>query len=122
MKMQAKTEVTAVNDDLFDNMKVGAYLIWERVQGEGALNFWHCTEEIAGFLKCRSLFDLNSIKAVIKKDVFDVEYIDFVRNISYRLYLYTHRNDAIVNWFDSEQLLRNDEWVSAVTRVAKELQ
>ena len=41
-----------------------------------------------------------------------------VRNIAYRMYLYTDNPDELTNWFLSERLLDSNVWVQNITAMA----
>jgi len=107
-----------MNDILFDNTKIASYFFWEYTQADNALALWVCAEDTANYMEVAGIFEPAQIDGIIKKGVYSVEYIAFVRHIAYRLYVYTGNDEADTNWFNAEKLIRNDEWCAAVTKIA----
>jgi hypothetical protein len=120
--MHARTSTHArgviMNQPLFENTKLAAYFLWERTACENTLNLWNCAEDIACYLEQNEILSSERIVDFLKYGRFDIRYIQFVRHISFRIYLYTGREDSLANWFAAESLLENGEWRSAIAAMA----
>ncbi|MDR2938976.1 MAG: hypothetical protein LBV08_01505, partial [Clostridiales bacterium] len=65
--------------------------------------------DITSILEFEKLSNLQEI---------DVEYINLIRNIAFRVYIYTNTKDMMTNWLVAENLAKNYEWVEAITIAA----
>lgn len=105
---------------LFDKTKVAAYFLWEYTHYANSLNLWNCAEDIACYFERVQFESVDDIREVIKKGYKNEGYIDFVRNIAYRIYIYTGISNAHYNWIAAEKLLVNGEWCGAMIYMANE--
>lgn len=108
-----------MKQNLFDNTKVAAYYLWEYTKHENALDLWHCAEDIAYYFEREDIISISRLKSILQGSRFFFPYIDFVRNIAYRMYVCTNIADPYRNWYMAEKLLDNQEWVKAVIEVAR---
>lgn len=107
-----------MSDMLFDNTKLAAYYLWERTGCENALNLWYCAEDMACYLEQYNILDDRRVESILRLGVNDPAYIQFLRHLSYRIYVYTGKADDWDNWFTTEQLLADSEWVRSLTEMA----
>lgn len=107
-----------MNKDLYEKTKIVAYYLWECTGHENALSLWYCAEDLAHFFETREFFTVESIM-LHTGGCYDIRYIAFVRNIAFRIFVYTKNSDHLKNWYDAEALLGNKEWVDAVIQVAQ---
>jgi len=104
---------------LFDCTKVTAYFLWEYTHCDNALGLWTCAEDIANFMEFADIFTPESIRDIQAKGLYSYEYIDFMRNIAFRIHVYSGQDHAETNWFTAERLVGNDEWCRSVTDIAR---
>ncbi len=104
-------------EGIFDDIKVIAYFLWEYTHSDNALGLWTCAEDIACHFEefDLSMDDFAYIKGLSK---YDYNYISLLREIAYRIYVYTGNEDHIFNWFVAERLIENGEWCNAIVKVA----
>jgi len=107
-----------MSEQLFDSTKIASYFLWEYTQAENALALWVCAEDTANYLEASGIYDQAQISAIIEKGIFSYEYIEFIRHIAFRIFVYTGHDSAEGNWFVAEKLIRNHEWCAAVVRIA----
>lgn len=107
-----------MNDALFENTKLAAYFLWEVTGCSNAMDLWYCAEDMACYFEREGILDETRVNSVMQLDVCDPGYIFFLRHVAYRIYIYTNRPSAPVNWYDAEKLLANGEWVRALTDMA----
>ncbi len=107
-----------MNPKSFDSVRVVSYFIWEYTSHENALSLWYCAEDMACFLEGKKILDPSFFRRFRTMDKNDQEYIDFVRHIAYRLFVYTGRHDRLANWFAAEKLICNHEWCVAICKTA----
>ncbi|MDR2648574.1 MAG: hypothetical protein LBB94_02495 [Clostridiales bacterium] len=107
-----------MNEILFDNTKRAAYFLWEYTRIDNTLRLWYCAEDIACFLEQSNILSLSQLEPIINLDTADPGYIQFVRHIAYRIYIYTGNSNAVLNWFTAEHLLENGEWRQALICMA----
>jgi hypothetical protein len=69
-------------------------------------------------LEQSGLLTPEKITELLTLGKYDLKYIQFVRHIAYRIYLYTNRDDKLANWYCAESLLENGEWRSAICIMA----
>ena len=103
---------------LLENTKLASYFLWEYTRGDDTLQLWYCAEDIACFLEQSDIICAKRLESILTLDVYDLGYIQFVRHIAFRIYIYTGNDDALFNWFTAEHLLGNGEWRSAVLYMA----
>ncbi len=104
--------------DLLESVNKAAYFIWEATGYKNTLEIWYCSEDIACFLERNNILNRQDFEKIIKLNGTDNEYIGLIRNISFRIYIYTNNKDTQNNWFVAEKLSKNYEWVDAITAVA----
>ncbi len=104
-------------DACFNDVKVISYFLWEYTNHDNALGLWSCAEDIACHFEEYGLTmeDFRIIRSLSKTDL---NYIAFIRQIAYRIYVYTQNEDHILNWYVAERLIMNGEWCDAIIRVA----
>jgi len=107
-----------MNETVFEHTKRAAYFLWEYTHVDNTLQLWYCAEDIACFLEQADILNESRLEAILALDVYDLGYIQFVRHIAYRIYIYTNNSDALFNWFTAERLLGNGEWREAVLFMA----
>lgn len=101
------------------NTKLAAYFLWEYTGADDTLNLWYCAEDMACFLERQGILGGGRLEAILALGVRDPGYIQFVRHIAFRVYIYTGNSDALFNWLTAERLLGNGEWRQAVLYMAK---
>jgi len=108
-----------MNIDLFNSTKLAAYFLWETTQYGNALELWYCAEDIASFMERFQVETEADVEAVLRQGKTDPGYIEFLRHVAFRIYIYTNREDADTNWFDAERLVCNVEWRRASVAIAR---
>jgi hypothetical protein len=111
--------VILLNQSLFENTKLAAYFLWERTKSENTLNLWNCAEDIACFLEQSDMLAPEKVAGILSIGKYDLRYIQFVRHIAYRIYIYTGHESSVSNWYDAEALLENSEWRGALAKMAQ---
>jgi hypothetical protein len=106
---------------MFENTKVAAYYLWDHTRCESALDLWYCAEDIACYFEQMGIRDSANVGSIKKLGVHDLGYIQFVRHVAYRIYIYTNQPDAETNWFAAERLLGVPEWVDSIIQMADAL-
>ena len=104
--------------ELFEDTKLAAYFLWEHSGYANALDLWYCVEDMACYFERGDITDEQYVDNIKALGVQDPGYIEFVRNIAFRVYIYTNCGDALTNWYMAERLLRVGEWVRALTGMA----
>jgi len=107
-----------MEEKLFDDTKLAAYHLWEHTRLDNTLQLWYCVEDIACFLKQSDILTDTQFEAIVRLNEHDLGYIQFVRHIAYRIYVYTGNSDALFNWYTTENLLGNMEWRQALVGMA----
>ncbi len=107
-----------MNKLLTEKTEVVAYFLWEETGNNNALHQWYCAEDIACFLEDCAIFTPDDIKRIMDRGPQDLGYIEFVRHIAFRIYVYTDDQGAATNWFAAERLLANREWCACATELA----
>lgn len=107
-----------MKEKLFECINVASYFLWEYTKSENALGLWCCVEDIANMLEQNGITSLETINQIIALGKESEKYIEFLRDISYKIFSYTGNIDHIKNWFLSERLLDNEEWKNAVVTIA----
>lgn len=102
----------------FECTKVVSYYLWEHTGCENALGLWYAAEDIAAFFEQTNILDTEMVNSIKRLGLGSEGYIWFVRNIAYRLYIYTNNHDDIANWYLAEQLLNNPAWLQNLTAMA----
>jgi hypothetical protein len=103
---------------LFEHTKVVSYFLWEYTGCDRALELWYCAEDIACYFEQMGILSADRVTAVKQLGVYDPAYIHFLRHVAFRIYIYTGQPDANTNWFITERLLVNPEWVAALVGMA----
>ncbi len=107
-----------MNEALVESIKNAAYFQWEQTQFPLALSQWYCAEDIACFLEEMGILCEDDIISVLSNDKVDLGYVEFVRHIAFRFYVYSGENQQETNWYDAEKILHNSEWRKSITAVA----
>jgi len=107
-----------MNGILFENTKIAAYFLWEKTRCSNAMNLWYCAEDIACFFERSGYLDKNSIDGILSFNSHCDIYINFMRHVAYRIYIYTECENDLVNWFAAEQLIKICEWTQALANMA----
>lgn len=107
-----------MKDSLFENTKLASYHLWLQTKGSNTVSLWCCAEDIACFFEENGIENQYNIRNIIEKGFQDSAYIYFIKNIAFRLYLYTNESDALKNWLDAEALSRNKEWLESQLHMA----
>ena len=102
----------------FECTKTVAYYLWEYTEYENALDLWYTAEDIACFFEQGNILDVRMVENIKELDVDNEAYIWFIRNIAYRLHLYTNNPNELGNWFLVERLVSNPYWVQNLTDMA----
>lgn len=101
-----------MKDKLQYSMHVVSYFLWQYTDHENALDLWNCTKDIVKCLESDEINHLEDVMEIRSKSKYDYAYIRFVRNIAYRIYVFTNNKDSATNWHTAEKLIRNEEWVT----------
>ncbi len=107
-----------MNNILSESTKVASYLLWEKTQHNSALELWYCCENIALYFEQNNITSLIRLDEILKKSKSDYTYINFVRNVAYRIYLVSKEDDAFKNWYITESLLNDYEWSRSIVNMA----
>lgn len=107
-----------MNGEFFDSIKISAYFLWEYTESQNALGLWCCAEDIANFFAMNKIISFSQAENIINLNKNDSMYIEFVRNISYRIFLYTNNRDFKRNWYIAERLIYNGEWLYNIVKAA----
>lgn len=107
-----------MNNELMEATKLAAYFQWEYTGYNNALSHWYCAEDIACFLETYGVLSIDQIKGILSRGFSDLGYIEFVRHIAFRIYIYSNNPNAKANWFAAEKLIHNYEWCNAIITVA----
>ena len=107
-----------MDKEIFESTKLAAYFLWEYTNCDNALSSWQCAENIAQYFKNENLFCSESIFSVIRLPKNNFSYINFIRQIAFRIFIYTKNNDDKANWYAAEKLIFNREFLLAVLNVA----
>ena len=103
---------------LSENTKIASYLLWESTKYDNPLSHWYCCENIAYYLETKDITTPKALKEITSRNRFDLDYIHFVRNIAFHIFINTKNPDKDANWFIAEGLLNNAEWCRAITNMA----
>jgi hypothetical protein len=106
------------NNNLYERTKLAAYYLWDETGCDRALELWYCAEDAACFLEQSNITDSVTVYGITKLGRLSEAYIWFVRNIAFRLYVYTGETDELRNWYTAERLIGSEAWVGAVTGMA----
>lgn len=107
-----------MHKDWFECTKIAAYHLWEYVDCENALNLWYAAEDIACFFDSSNILSKKMVEDIRTLGSGSEGYVWFVRNISYRLHLYTENNCDLQNWFIAERLISDSSWVQSIVDMA----
>jgi hypothetical protein len=92
--------------------------MWELSGYDYPLSLWRCAEDIARFFNRSGITNEKDAVDILDKGASDETYINFVKNIAFRVYIHTDNDDRDFNWFLSERLIKNPEWRRAVVGMA----
>lgn len=98
--------------------KLAAYFLWEHTNYKNALELWYCAEDIAMYLKTKHLIHQKNIDDIVHRGVYNYSYVSFIRNIAFRLFVYTKNNNSEFNWYAAEKLISNKEWCYALLKIS----
>ena len=112
---------THMNNQVFESTKLAAYFLWEYTNHNNALSLWQCAENIANYFHNKNLLSIKNIHDIIYLPKNNPAYVNFIRNISFRIFIYTNNFDDKFNWFTSEKLVTNSEWLLAVLNIANKI-
>ena len=104
--------------DWFEHTKLASYCLWELTGYDGALDLWYAVEDIAAFFEQANIVEAGMVDSIRGLGPGSEGYVWFVRNIAFRLHVYTRNEDGLTNWFLVEQLLVNPTWVNNLTAMA----
>ena len=111
-------EVEFMDSNLFDATNKAAYFLWDTTKHGNALEVWYCAEDIGSFFERSNILTLNDLNNITDLPHSDGRYVNFIRNIAFRIFLFTDCDDHIVNWYATETLLHNGEWVTKILEMA----
>lgn len=103
-----------MDNSLFNNTKLAAYILWESSDYSNALDLWYCAEDIACYFEHSGLLTKEKVYDIISKGIYSTNYIYLIRNLAYRVYIYTGHNESRDNWSISEKLVFDTEWLNAI--------
>ena len=109
-----------MKENLYENTKLATYLLWEQTRSDNAINLWYCTEDIAFYLYLNGIETVRDIFDIIIKGKESFEYILLIRNLSYRIFVYTNNYNSQINWYAAEHLVSNREWCNAIASIVSE--
>jgi len=104
--------------DWFENTKLVAYYLWENTAYDNALALWYAAEDIASFFEQANILDLEMVESIKRLGLASEGYVWFIRNIAFRLHVYTQNQSELTNWFLVERLLNVPEWTTSLTNMA----
>lgn len=107
-----------MKERLYECINLASYFIWEYSQSENALGLWCCAENIANYFEQRNILSEDKLDEIVALGKDNEKYINFLKDISYKIYDYSGNIDHIKNWFLAEKLLENKEWKDAVIEAA----
>ena len=111
-------EVCVMKDGLQRSTQVVSYFLWEYTMHDNALDLWYCAEDIAFYAEQFDMTQDNVLHQIKYTGKYDYGYVEFIRNISYRIYVYTRCKDSQTNWFLAEDLIENKEWVNELANMS----
>ncbi len=106
------------NTFIYNSTKMAAYFLWEYSKHESALSLWYCAEDIAFYLEEKDYLSLEEVDKILSLQRNDMRYVRFIRNLAYRIFIFTQNPDHIRNWFVAENLTFNKEWLLAIVHMA----
>ena len=110
-----------MSKDWFECAKVVTYYLWEHTGCENALNLWYAAEDIACFFEQANILDSGMIESIKGLGVGSEGYVWVIRNISYRLHVYTGNGHELTNWYLAEKLISTPAWTESLTAMASML-
>lgn len=108
-----------MDKNVFESTKLVAYFLWEYTNCDNALSLWQCSENIAQYFKSENFFRAQDVSDIINSPKESSSYINFIRQIAFRIFIYTQNNDDKANWFSAEKLIFNCECLLAILNVAR---
>ena len=101
-----------------ENIKIISYFLWSFTGCDRPMDMWLCAEEIGSFAEQFGYLSHTRLNGMLSKGKFDFSYIQFIRNLAFRIYLFTGCESSDFNWYCAELLLQNNEWRQALLNVA----
>ena len=114
-----KMKGCSIMENLFDATNKAAYHIWEASKNENALNIWYCAEDLASWFEKNGILSRQDVQNIRSQGNDSYEYTNLIRNIAFRVYIYTTNNNQLDNWFTAEVLVNGWTWVDSITDMAK---
>ena len=110
-----------IHEKTVEQTKLAAYYIWQYSGYENTKSLWYCVEDAASFLEHHQILDEAELGRVLSLPHTNHEYVEFMRQMAYRLHIFTGIADEGFNWHIAEQLYNITEWRAAVLAVANAL-
>ena len=107
-----------MENDWFECAKLAAYYLWEHSGCENALNLWHAAEDIASFFEQANILDAGMVASIKKLGIGSEGYTWFVRNLAFRLHIYTKNPNELDNWYLAEGVLNSPVLIQNLTTMA----
>ncbi len=108
-----------MKDELFNDINVMAYFLWEYTNNGNALKLWCCAEDIAYYFAENNINSYADFYKIVDRDKNDPVYVEFLRSMAYKIFNYTDNNDMKKNWFAAEKFFNNFECVDAAVKAGK---
>jgi len=108
-----------MDEYILGQTKKAAYFLWEYTFHEDPMVHWTCAEDIACFFEGGGIVSTDALDEILRLGKYHHRYIDFMRHIAFRIYIYTHQKDAKTNWYAGERLVANGEWRGALANMAR---
>ena len=103
---------------IINNQKLVAYFLWEYTKHENSISLWHCARSIARYFRDRNIFDNSSLEKIILLPKNNDNYVKFMQNVSYRIFLFDKNPDKKLNWFAAEKIVFNAESRFAILKLS----
>ena len=107
-----------MNNDWYGNTQIAAYYIWEHSGNENALDLWYAAGDIASYFEQANILEAVTVEGIKDLGLHSDGYIWFVRNLAFRLHIFTGNEHKLTNWFLAEKLLDTREWIDSITNMA----
>ena len=105
-------------NDWYNHTRLAAYYIWEQTGCEQALDLWCCAEDIALYFEQSNILTPAAVQSMQAQGTHSGAYMHFVRNIAYRLYIYTGNPHDLANWYLAERLVNMAGFIGHLTIMA----
>ena len=109
-----------MDKEIFESKKTIAYFLWEYTNCDNTFCLWQCAENIAQYFKREKLFHPENVFDIIYSHKNKPLYINFIRQIAFRIFLYTQNKDEKFNWYAAEKLISNSECLLAILKIANQ--